>query len=330
MGVGLLGIPGPALFAALVVGLAYSLRSSVRLGVPGPASTAAQAVTGVALGTALDPSILSELAESWLPVLGVGVATLALTLGAGLLLARISSADRPTAALGMIAGGASGIVAMSDELGADDRLVAVMQYLRVLVIVLLTPLFVRVVFPDAQGSAAGGEVLAAGGGGSPVAGLALAAGASVAGVALARLGRVPAGTLLGPMVLAGALTLTGATAGTDVPRALQELAFALIGLEVGLKFTPASVRAAGRLLAPVLALIAGQILACAALAAALAPLAGVDYLSAYLATTPGGLYAVLATAFASGANTTFVLAVQTLRLFVMLLAAPPLVRVLAR
>ena len=42
----------------------------------------------------------------------------------------------------MIAGGASGIVTMADDLGGDDRLVAFMQYLRVLVVVLLTPLLI--------------------------------------------------------------------------------------------------------------------------------------------------------------------------------------------
>ena len=46
----------------------------------------------------------------------------------------------------MVAGGASGIVAMADDLGADDRLVAFMQYLRVLVVVLLTPLLVPLLF----------------------------------------------------------------------------------------------------------------------------------------------------------------------------------------
>jgi uncharacterized protein len=45
---------------------------------------------------------------------------------------------------------------------------------------------------------------------------------------------------------------------------------------------------------------------------------------AYLATMPGGLFAVLAVAF--GANTTFILAVQGLRLLVMVLLAPLVVR----
>jgi uncharacterized protein len=49
-------------------------------------------------------------------------------------------------------------------------------------------------------------------------------------------------------------------------------------------------------------------------------------LDAYLATTPGGLYAVLAVAFGAGADTTFILGVQTLRLLVAVLLAPLAVR----
>jgi len=58
--------------------------------------------------------------------------------------------------------------------------------------------------------------------------------------------------------------------------------------------------------------------------------AGVTLLDGYLATTPGGLYAVLPIAYGSGADTTFVLAVQALRLLGMVLAAPALVRLLTR
>ena len=54
--------------------------------------------------------------------------------------------------------------------------------------------------------------------------------------------------------------------------------------------------------------------------------AGVSLLDAYLATTPGGLYAVLPIAYGSGADVAFVLAVQGLRLFAMVLAAPVVVR----
>ena len=55
----------------------------------------------------------------------------------------------------MVAGGASGIVGMAGELKADDRLVAFMQYLRVLVVVVATPLLMAVVFPGHHAGRAG-------------------------------------------------------------------------------------------------------------------------------------------------------------------------------
>ena len=54
------------------------------------------------------------------------------------------------------------------------------------------------------------------------------------------------------MILGGALTLSGATTAIAVPPVLRETAFALIGLQVGLRFTVATVRQVGRLLVPVL------------------------------------------------------------------------------
>jgi uncharacterized membrane protein AbrB (regulator of aidB expression) len=62
----------------------------------------------------------------------------------------------------------------------------------------------------------------------------------------------------------------------------------------------------------------------------LALLTPVDGLTAYLATTPGGLFAVLATAADSGSDTTYVMAVQLVRLLVILAFTPLLARMLTR
>ena len=78
-------------------------------------------------------------------------------LAAGVVLARMTEMDSPTAALGMVAGGASGIVAMADDLGGDDRLVAFMQYARVLVVVLVTPVLGRPCSPAVKGGRRGGR-----------------------------------------------------------------------------------------------------------------------------------------------------------------------------
>ena len=154
---------------------------------------------------------------------------------------------------------------------------------------------------------------------------------TIGGVALGRLLHFTASALLVPLVLAAAGSISGLAGDAHVPDTLAQLAFATIGLQVGLRFTLASLREIGRLLLPTLLLIVLLIVACAGLALLLLPLThGVTFGDAYLATTPGGLYAILAAAASLGGNTTFVVAVQALRVFAMVLAAPPLVRLLVR
>jgi membrane AbrB-like protein len=318
-----IGLPSASLFAALMVGLAAALLPARMPEVSTNVFRVAQAITGVSLGVYVQSSSLQAVADAWLPVALVSAATLGLSLACGWALVRTVGVDPPTAALGMVAGGASGIVGMAGELGADDRLVAVMQYLRVLVVVVLTPILVAVAFGHPHGAHAGGTPAHAPVLGSAddwlLTGAALAIGAAVA-VAL----RTPAGSLLAPMVAAAVLTLVAGD--FQVPAILREPAFAAIGLQVGLRFTPKLIRRAGRLLVPTLLCIVALLIACFGLALLLHATTDASLLDAYLATTPGGLYAVLAAAFGTGADTTFVIAVQTLRLFVMVLVAPVVVR----
>ena len=124
------------------------------------------------------------------------------------------------------------------------------------------------------------------------------------------------------MIVAGAITLSGLVDSPATPPLLRETAFAVIGLQVGLRFTVETVRQVGRLLVPVLLCILFLLVACFGLAIVLAATTSVTLQDAYLATTPGGLYAVLAVAFGAGANTTFIVAVQGLRVLVMVLLAP--------
>ena len=317
------GLPSSYLFAALLVGLAIALARPGIVDVPPFAFRASQAVAGVSLGAYVQSDALHAVAGSLVPVLLVSAATLLFSLLAGVILARTTPLDAATAALGMIAGGASGIVGMSGELGADDRLVAFMQYLRVLVVVVLTPIGIAVFFGGHHAEGAAAAIATAGTFGAAWEWPATAA-LATAGALLANRLRVTAGVLLGPMVLTAALVLGGLHFA--VPTLLGQVAFALIGLQIGLRFTIATVRLLGRLTLPVLASIAGLLVGCFGLALALAATTPATLLDAYLATTPGGLYAVLAVAYGAGANTTFVVAVQSLRVIAMVLLAPLAVR----
>jgi hypothetical protein len=128
------------------------------------------------------------------------------------------------------------------------------------------------------------------------------------------------------MALTVVAELTGLSFGLQVPAVLVQVAYMLIGWQAGLAFTRESLRAIERLLPLAFGLIVALNVATVGLGVALAKVAGISPLEGYLATSPGGIYAVLATAVETGSNVTFVIAAQVLRVLLMLFAAPLLAR----
>ena len=322
----LLGVPSPALFAGLVVATVLALVGVAPKDVPRPATTLAQAVIGVVIGVLAQPGTVAGLAPQWLPVLLVTAATLAVSMVAGLLLGLRRGVTPLTGMLALTAGGASGLVAVSRDLGGDERVVAVVQYLRVGIVTAAMP----VVAALAYGASAGGVAVEQPGGAPWYLDLAFLAVCMAVGLGLSRLVRVPAGGLLGPMAVAIALNVTGWSFAASPPELLVELAYAVIGWQAGVRFTRESLRLVIGALPLASALIVAVIGACAGLGFLLSWLTGATALDGYLATTPGGVYAVLATAISAGGDVTFVVATQVLRLIVMLLVAPLLARLAAR
>jgi membrane AbrB-like protein len=327
VGFSMLGVPSPALFAGLAVGLARALTLERRVDVPRAAMTGVHVVIGVMVGTLIQVETLVAIARDWPAVVLVTVSTLVLSLAAGQLMALRRGISRVTGAFSMVAGGATGITVMARELGADERMVAVLQYLRVLLIVLTLPAVAVLVFSADPGAASGAAAEVGPGWWTD---LGFTLGCGLVGTALATLLRVPVASMLGPMLVAAALDLGGLSGGAGAPYPFTDVAFLLIGLQVGLNFTRASLRMVSRALPLALAVLVVLTLACAGLGVALAATTGVSPLDGYLATTPGGMNAVLVIATATGADTTFVLAVQVLRLFAMLLSAPLIARLLRR
>ena len=143
--------------------------------------------------------------------------------------------------------------------------------------------------------------------------------------------RIPAGALLVTM-LTGAVINAADWMDFRLPPVFQIAASMVIGWFVGLGFNRtllyASLRKMHWLFFSAFMLIG----LCALFAWMLHRFAGSDLLTAYLATTPGGLDAIILLALDSGAKTDipFVAATQTLRLFIVILTAPPLARWICR
>ena len=320
-----LQLPSPVLFGSLLGGMAHALTAREELDVPPLLFRIGQGLVGAVIGALVQLPTLVRLASAWPSVALVTIGTLVISVGAGRLLAVHRDVSPVTGAFALVAGGASGIVALARELGADDRVVTIVQYLRVLLVLLAMPVVTTLIFhpPSDQGSLSTGPTRW-----GPD--LVFVAVAVTVGLLLQRLVTAPATALLGPMLVAVALSASGVLGQVSVPAVLENLGYALIGVRVGLRFTRASLRSIARLLPLATLLIVVVIVACGLLGVLLADVTGVDQLTAYLATTPGGLFAVLATAADSGSDVTYVLAVQVIRVFAMLLLAPLLGRWFSR
>jgi len=320
------GVPSSALVAALVVGIGFALSGRSPGVVPRWAMTGAQAVLGVVIGALVQSSTLSAVARVWLPVLGVSAATLALSVVGGLLLGLHRDVDPLTGSLALTAGGASGLTATQPRVGRRRAAGGRRAVPAVVLVIALMPVVTALVFrPTPNGGAHARSF-----GAAWYLHLGFLGACCLVGIPLGRLLRLPAGALLGPLVAAAALTLSGWSMHASAPATLAVLAYAVIGLQAGLRFTRNSVRVIARILPLAVGLILLVLLACAGLGVLLAHLAGVTPLEGYLATTPAGLYAVLATAQDGGIAVTFILAVQVARVLLMLLLAPVLARTLTR
>jgi membrane AbrB-like protein len=131
------------------------------------------------------------------------------------------------------------------------------------------------------------------------------------------------------MLVAAVIAATAPQLVRPAPGLVQTIAFGVIGLYVGLRFDRQQVKLAARMAPAILGMIGFLMVSCAVLAIGMAAWTGRPYFDCYLATTPGGLAAVLAVAVQSGSDAAFVSAIQVLRLFAALLVAPVLGRLLS-
>ncbi|MGX9790202.1 AbrB family transcriptional regulator [Mycobacterium sp. MMS18-G62] len=322
------GVPSAALFAALVVGIVLALGSLAPDRIPRRAGVAAQGVLGVYIGTMVHQDAVGALGSDWPIVLAVAVATLALSVAAGAVLGLHRDVTPLTGSLALVAGGASGLVAIARELGGDDRVVSVVQYLRVGLVTASMPVVVTLVYHADKSH--GSSPITQTGAAPWYLSVSMLIVLVIAGATLGRLVRLPGAGLLGPLALTVVLQLTGLSFGLAVPAVLVQIGYALIGWQAGVAFTRESLRAVGRMLPAAVGLIVVLGVATAGLGVLLAHVAGLTPLEGYLATSPGGVYAVLATAVETGSNVTFVIAAQVVRILLMLFAAPLLARGVVR
>ncbi|HEY1722580.1 MAG TPA: AbrB family transcriptional regulator [Magnetospirillaceae bacterium] len=320
-------VPASYLIGPMVVAIGFGARGAP-IKLPPIAFTAAQAIIGCLVARTLSASILTSLASDWAPMLLSVAATVSSGALAGWLLMRFAGLPGSTAAWGSTPGAASVMVAMAADFGADPRLVAFIQYLRVVIVVLSISLGSHLIF---------GVTGAAPGAGAPptpegldlalplIETLAIAGFGAFVGLRL----KIPAGALLVPMVLAAAFNISKIVTIT-LPPWLLGATYLVVGWYIGLGFTRDVFVYALRVLPKVLMSSVVLIALCGLASWILTLLLPIDGLTAYLATSPGGLDSVVIIAVGSHADAPFVIAAQTLRLFAVMGTGPFIAKLLSR
>jgi uncharacterized protein len=243
----------------------------------------------------------------------------------GWLMTRMHVLPGTTIVWGLSPGAATAMTLLAESYGADAKLVAFMQYTRVILIAAIASVIAKVCGAGALHAAHTVTWFPA------VAWLPLAetlALAVLGPVVASQLG-MPAGALLIPVVV-GIFLVDGGWMTMELPPWLLAIGYAFVGWRIGLRFTRRllihAAKALPRIIASTLALIA----VCGGLAALFVVTAGLDPLTAYLATSPGGADSVAIIAASSNVDVPFVMTMQMARFVVLLILGPTMARFISK
>ncbi|WP_337188992.1 AbrB family transcriptional regulator [Phenylobacterium sp.] len=313
----------------LLAGLIFAFSGS-SLKVSRKVTIVSQAVIGCSVARAIDMTILSFVATHWLAIAGVIIATAAAACVVAYGLVRYTTLTPQTAAWGSMPGAANIMVTLAAASDGDPRLVAFMQYVRLITVLstasLVASLLIGTGVHVAHGAAAPRppqpadvDILTA----------APAIVIGLIGLTIGRLARIPAGPLLVTAALGAIVNLNG-WFPIALPHWMMVLSYGAVGWYVGLQFDRAVLAAAMRNLPAMILAMLVLILLCGVTGMILSIALHVDFVTGYLATSPGAIDSIAILALGGEADMSVVMAVQTLRFFAVIMMAPYLVRLICR
>lgn len=298
---------------------------------------AGQMILGIELGQKLNLSVLSVLREHWLPVGFMLIFSIVMALVSGYVLFRFSRTDMMTSFVGTAPGGLSAMPGIAQEVGANTAIVSLIQLTRVLLVVMTIPFLVIFLFTKQNGVAQTSAGAVSAGASHPglipvllTAGFILAAWLASKG---AKRLKFPAPWLLGSMIgVAAAEIGVSALAGKDMlawwPPEANQLSQIFLGATIGSKMYKSMFTGVTRVLTVGFISSVGLIAAMILSAVAVSKLTGISMITSVLAFSPGGIAEMAATSITLHEDSTFVVAVQVIRIVLVIAMLPPFYRLL--
>jgi membrane AbrB-like protein len=291
-----------------------------------------QCILGIELGQKINLSVLSVFQQHWIVIMVMLLLSIVFSLLSGLALWKFSQTDMLTSFFGTAPGGLSAMPGMAEEVGANTAVVSIIQTMRVFLVILIIPI---VVSAWAVSPAEPVIVLRS----APLFEInyilwsAVLAVIAYGGYRAGKYLKFPAPWLLGSMVgVAIVQSFSSTYAGHDMvafwPDKFMVVSQILIATSIGSRFRKEMF--IGLKQTVVVAFISTLVLIAAMFACAyvVSKITKMAFVTTALAFAPGGIAEMATTAVVLDADSTFVVAVQVLRIIAVCLFLPPIFKML--
>jgi len=281
-------------------------------------------VLGAVFGTTVSPELGGQIIK-WLPsiitiLLNVIVTTAIITV----YLRVIARHDLVTAYFSAAPGGMIPMAIFGGYYGGDERLISVMQSIRMVLTVITIPIVFRIFGGyEPDGSVGTGVAFEDVG----VVEIGLITVVSFAAYLIAARARIPVAQLMGPMIAIGILSGTGTT-DWHVPDFLIGAAQLIIGARIGTMFGDLKIREIGGQIFHAVFVSIFMISIAALFAWATSFISEIPIRQLILGFAPGGFAEMSIVGFALGADVTFIITHQLARFFLIMALVPFSVRLL--
>lgn len=285
----LLGVPMPFMLGGIFTTAAYVLWAE-RDGASLPKLSRwvrliAMSMIGTMIGASFSPGLLQLLPQFWMSALALVPFILMAHWGSYAIMRKLGGYSRLDAYFAALPGGIVDSAALAEEAGADLRVVTTQHFIRIILVVTTVPFLFLIVQGQAVGSAAG-QTLADGN--YELTDIALISAIAMAGLVLGRIARLPVSHMLGPLLLALALSVSGVVE-LHVPEWLTHLAQYLVGTALGAQFSGVSRRLLARGLGIGLVVGVYMLTLGAGIALLLVPHVPADFPPLFISFAAGGL-----------------------------------------
>ncbi len=315
----LLGLPLPWLLGPITSCLCAALLRIPMRGIA-VVNEGMRSVLGVAVGATLTPAVLGTFPAMWPTLLLVPVMTICIGLVGLPYFRRVWGYDFPTAYYSAMPGGLQDMLVFGEEAGGNVRTLSLIHATRVLVIVVTLPFILKLIW-DADLNNPPGVPLAT----VPWYELALMVLCGIVGWKGAkRLGMFGA-SILGPLILTACITLAGLLHNRPPAEVIWAAQF-FIGMTIGTKYAGITMAEVRRDLTAGVGYCVLLILLTLVFVEGIYQFGLAPGREALLAFAPGGQAELTVLALIVGADVAFVVAHHVLRIFVVILGAPLVVR----